>query len=241
MDSVIQLQDVNFSYGQNKVLEDINVDIRAEEFFGIIGPNAAGKTTLLKILLGLLQPQSGTIEVLGLSPQKAGHLIGYVPQYPAFPRNFPINVLDVVLMGRLQGGFTPGRYSKADLVAARDALKVVDISTLETQSIKEISGGQLQRVLIARALAGEPEILILDEPTANIDVQAEESIFSTLKDYNNRMTILVVSHDIAFISSYVNRVGCLNKTMLCHETESISGKTIEELYGAPVKMIHHAH
>ncbi|RKZ69132.1 MAG: ABC transporter, partial [Gammaproteobacteria bacterium] len=109
------------------------------------------------------------------------------------------------------------------------------------QTIDSLSGGQLQRVLIARALASRPDILILDEPTANIDVRAEEDIFALLKQYNDHMTIIVVSHDIGFISGYVDRVACLNQTLLCHTTSEISGKTIEELYGAPVKMIQHAH
>ena len=110
-----------------------------------------------------------------------------------------------------------------------------------SRQVGELSGGQLQRVLIARALVCQPEILILDEPTANVDMRIEEDIFSLLKNYSDHMTIIVVSHDIAFISGYVDRVACLNRTLVCHNTESISGKMIEELYDAPVKMIHHHH
>lgn len=241
MSAVISFDQVSYAYGHSNVLEDINVDIQAEEFFGVIGPNAAGKSTMLKLMLGMLNPTKGKISVMGKSPRQACQQIGYVPQFPSFPRNFPINVEDVVLLGRLGKGKRLGAFSRRDRQIAQESLTVVEIADLATIPIKDLSGGQVQRMLIARALASEPEILVLDEPTANIDVQAEENIFALLKRYNRHMTIIVVSHDIAFISAYVSRVGCLNKTLVCHETEAISGKTIEELYGAPVKMIHHAH
>ena len=241
MSAVISFEHVSYTYGHSNVLEDINVDIEAEEFFGVIGPNAAGKSTMLKLMLGMLNPAEGKISVMGKSPRQACQQIGYVPQFPSFPRNFPINVEDVVLLGRLGKAKRLGAFSRRDRQIAQESLTVVEIAELATVPIKNLSGGQVQRMLIARALASEPEILVLDEPTANIDVQAEENIFALLKRYNQHMTIIVVSHDIAFISAYVNRVGCLNKTLVCHETEAISGKTIEELYGAPVKMIHHAH
>jgi len=162
-------------------------------------------------------------------------------QYPAFSRDFPINVLDAVLLGRLGETRWYGGYTQKDKNIAMDSLKAVEIDNISNQTIDSLSGGQLQRVLIARALASRPDILILDEPTANIDVRAEEDIFALLKEYNEHMTIIVVSHDIGFISGYVDRVACLNQTLLCHTTSEISGKTIEDLYGAPVKMIQHEH
>jgi zinc transport system ATP-binding protein len=241
MSAVISFDQVSYAYGHSNVLEDITLEIEEEEFFGVIGPNAAGKSTLLKLMLGMLKPDSGEISVLGKSPKQASQNIGYVPQFPSFPRNFPIKVMDVVLLGCIGKSKKMGGFSKRDRDIALESLRVVESAELVNTPIQDLSGGQVQRMLIARALASQPEILILDEPTANIDVQAEENIFSLLKKYNEHMTIIVVSHDIAFISGYVNRVGCLNTTLLCHETEAISGKTIEELYGAPVKMIHHAH
>jgi zinc transport system ATP-binding protein len=241
MSAVISFDQVSYAYGHSNVLEDITLEIEEEEFFGVIGPNAAGKSTLLKLMLGMLKPDSGEISVLGKSPKQASQNIGYVPQFPSFPRNFPIKVMDVVLLGCMGKSKKMGGFSKRDRDIALESLRVVEIAELVNTPIQDLSGGQVQRMLIARALASQPEILMLDEPTANIDVQAEENIFSLLKKYNEHMTIIVVSHDIAFISGYVNRVGCLNTTLLCHETEAISGKTIEELYGAPVKMIHHAH
>ena len=241
MTPAISFSNVSYAYQQAKVLEDITVDIVEEEFFGIIGPNAAGKSTLLKLMLGLLKPDTGEIRVLGKTPAEASRHIGYLPQYPSFPRDFPIKVIDVVLLGHLGNSIRVGAFSREEKELAIKGLEVVEIAHLAEAPISSLSGGQVQRMLIARALTSQPEILVLDEPTANIDVQAEENIFALLKQYNEHMTIIVVSHDIAFISGYVDRVGCLNRNMICHETENISGKTIEELYGAPVKMIHHHH
>ncbi|MCZ6802758.1 MAG: metal ABC transporter ATP-binding protein [Proteobacteria bacterium] len=241
MDTIINLDNVSFSYAHIPVLRDITLAIGEGEFLGVIGPNAGGKSTLLKLILGLLQPDKGDIKVFGKSPDKGRSRIGYVPQYPAFSRDFPINVLDAVLLGRLGETRWYGGYTQKDKNIAMDSLKAVEIDNISNQTIDSLSGGQLQRVLIARALASRPDILILDEPTANIDVRAEEDIFALLKEYNEHMTIIVVSHDIGFISGYVDRVACLNQTLLCHTTSEISGKTIEDLYGAPVKMIQHEH
>lgn len=241
MSAVVTFDSISFAYEQANVLENINLSIEEEEFFGLIGPNAAGKSTLLRLMLGTLKPNKGQITVLGKPVGEANNKIGYVPQTPSFPGNFPITVLDVVLLGRIGISRSIGGFSARDRDIARDALRVVELEKLAGEAIKTLSGGQVQRMLIARALACEPQILVLDEPTANIDIQAEENIFALLKQYNEHMTIIVVSHDIAFISGYVSRVGCLNKTLVCHETEAVSGKTIEELYGAAVKMIDHSH
>ena len=241
MDTIINLDDVSFSYSNIPVVRNINLAVREGEFLGVIGPNAGGKSTLLKLILGLLQPDAGEITVFGKRPEKGRSRIGYVPQHPVFSRDFPINVRDAVLLGRLGETRWYGGYTQEDREIAINALKAVEIDNIRNQTIDSLSGGQLQRVLIARALASRPDILILDEPTANIDVRAEEDIFGLLKQYNDHMTIIVVSHDIGFISGYVDRVACLNQTLLCHTTSEISGKTIEELYGAPVRMIQHAH
>lgn len=241
MEPIISIDNVSFSYSSVPVVRDINLAINDGEFLGVIGPNAGGKSTLLKLILGLLSPDAGEITVFGKNPDKGRSRIGYVPQYPAFTRDFPINVCDAVLLGRLGETRWYGGYTQEDREIAINVLKAIEIDTIQHQTIDSLSGGQLQRVLIARALASKPDILILDEPTANIDVRAEEDIFALLKQYNDHMTIIVVSHDIGFISAYVDRVACLNQTMLCHTTSEISGKTIEELYGAPVRMIQHVH
>ncbi len=239
MSAGICIRSLNFAYSKLPVLENINLEIEAEEFFGLIGPNAAGKSTLIKLLLGLLMPDSGEILIKGQPPLKARHLLGYVPQHPTFPCDFPITVEEVVMLGRQSP--TYGWFDRQDRQAARVAMQAVEIADIARQPIKTISGGQRQRMLIARALISHPEILILDEPTANIDLQAEESIFSLLKQYNDHITIIVISHDVAFISEYVHRVGCLNKTLICHATAAIDGKIIAELYGGAVRMIQHVH
>jgi zinc transport system ATP-binding protein len=239
MSPVISLENISFSYGGPLVLDHVSLTIERGEFLGIVGPNGGGKSTLLKLILGLLMPDEGRVEVLGGTPARARESLGYVPQFSVFPRDFPINVEQAVLLGRLGRTRLFAGYRSADRAAARMAMEETQISDLKGRVLGTLSGGQLQRVLIARALVGEPEILVLDEPTANIDLRVEVDIFDLLKQLNGRMTILVVSHDIGFISQYVTRVACLNRTLLCHRTSEISGELIEQLYGAPVRMIHH--
>ncbi len=249
MNPVIDIHSLNFAYGSVPTLSGIDLQVAEGEFLGIVGPNAGGKSSLLKLMLGLLQPQSGSIRILNQHPCAASRLLGYVPQYPSFPRDFPITVAQVVQLGRLglgqNGGrrdsLWPGRVSTADREATQRALTEVEAGDIAKRQISSLSGGQLQRVLLARALVCDPQILILDEPTANIDQRLEGEIFDLLKVLNERMTIVVVSHDVAFISRYVNRVACVNRTLVCHRTDAINGAVIQELYGENVRMIAHAH
>jgi zinc transport system ATP-binding protein len=227
----------------------VRLQVEEGEFLGIVGPNAGGKSTLLKLILGLLEPQSGRIRVLGQPPRNASHMPGYVPQHPSFPRDFPITVDQVVLLGRLgvsRSGsrwraLRPGLVSRADREASSRALAEVEADDIAGRRIGSLSGGQLQRVLLARALVAEPRTLLLDEPTASIDQRLESGIFDLLKALNARMTILLVSHDVAFISRYVTRVACVNRTLVCHHTDAIDGQVIQDLYGEDVRMIAHAH
>ncbi|WP_020508497.1 metal ABC transporter ATP-binding protein [Lamprocystis purpurea] len=238
---VIAVENLGFSYGDNPVLVGVDLTIAAGEFLGLVGPNAGGKSTLLKLMLGLLAPQTGRIQVLGMPPRAARRYLGYVPQYPTFPRDFPISVEQVVLMGRLGLGPPLGWYRPADRAAVRTALAEVEALDLAARRIGTLSGGQLQRVLLARALVGEPRILILDEPTANIDQRVEGDIFELLARLNARLTILVVSHDIAFISGFVHRVACLNRTLICHRTDAVDGDLLHRLYHADVRAVAHGH
>ncbi|WP_457665318.1 metal ABC transporter ATP-binding protein [Thiolapillus sp.] len=239
--NVIEIEDVSFSYGDIPVLDQVSLNVPELEFLGIVGPNAGGKSTLLKIILGLLKPQAGKVQVLGTTPRQARRNLGYVPQYPAFTRDFPVTVEQVVLMGRLGQGRIIGGYSRRDRDIARRVMIETEIGDLAQRRIEQLSGGQLQRTLVARALACEPKILLLDEPTANIDMRVENELFDLLKILNERMTILVVSHDIAFISGYVHRVACLNRTLICHHTEDIDGQVIQQLYDGDVRMVAHKH
>lgn len=237
----IDVRGVAFSYGGAPVLEDVDLRVADREFVGLVGPNAGGKSTLLKLVLGELQPLRGSVTVLGKAPAAARSQIGYVPQYPQFTRDFPITVGQVVLTGRLGTGPMLGGYRRVDRQVARRVMEETEITGLAGRQIGALSGGQLQRVLLARALACEPRLLLLDEPTANIDMRVENEIFDLLKLLSARMAIVVVSHDVAFVSGYVRRVACLNRTLMCHETAAIDGQLISELYGADVRMVEHRH
>lgn len=242
MTPVIELQDVSYAYDIGPpALEHVSLTVAEGEFLGLVGPNGGGKSTLLRLVLGLLQPASGAVRVAGASPQESRRVIGYVPQYARFGREFPISVEDTVLLGRLGTTGLLGGYRVADREAARLAMTQTEVLDLRRRPLGSLSGGQLQRVLVARALACDPRILILDEPTANIDMRAETDIFDLFKALNQRMTIVVVSHDIGFISRYVTRVACLNRTLLCHQPVPIGSEVIEKLYGMQMQLIPHNH
>jgi zinc transport system ATP-binding protein len=239
---LIALEHLSFRYNNGPlVLDNVDLHIGIGEFVGLVGPNGGGKSTLLKLILGLLKPQQGSIKVLGKPPQDSRRKLGYVPQFANFSRNFPVTVQDTVLMGRLSQTRHFFGYRKNDHAIARRTLAETGIEHLYKRQIHQLSGGQLQRVLIARALACEPEVLLLDEPTANIDMRAEEDIFDLLKRLNKRLSIILVSHDIGFISGYVGRVACLNRTMTCHHTDELTGDKIADMYNESVCAIHHEH
>jgi zinc transport system ATP-binding protein len=230
----IELKDVTAYYDDVCALEKVNLTIHQGDFLGIIGPNGGGKTTLLKTLIGILKPVSG--QVIRASDVS----IGYVPQFSSFNKAFPIDVYDVILMGRLNEGIRLGKkYSSLDHESVNEILETLSISHLKERHISELSGGQLQKVLIARAMVSKPNILILDEPTASLDGTSREDINNLLKQLNDQMTIVVVSHDMAAISSHVKQVACLNRTLFYHgDTEHI-GNSVEITYGCPVDIIAH--
>ena len=238
-ETVITLEGIGFGYDELPVLENISLSIERLEFLGIVGPNGCGKSTLLKLILGLLAPREGRISVFGKPPVQARQRLGYVPQFATFERTFPISVRDTVLQGRLGKTWPVFGYRAVDREIAERAMREADILDLQHRPLAELSGGQRQRVLIARALASDPEVLILDEPTANIDPRVEAGVFELLKRLNERVTVIVVSHDIGFISKYITRVACLNRRLVCHTTSMIDSDLIQELYGTPMQMVHH--
>lgn len=242
MSPLIRLKNIEFSFQPDQpILHGVNLEVDAGEFLGIIGPNGGGKSTLVKVILGLLEPQAGEIEVLGTTPREAAKQIGYVPQFASFPKDFPISVLETILMGRL--GITKwwGGYRQNDKDRAYEIMNLLELQDLAHQSIGSLSGGQLQRVLLARALIINPELLILDEPTASVDPHGEKDIFDLLFEHNKEATILLVSHDIGFVSQRIQRVACVNRTLVCHQTSEVTGESIQNLYGEHIHVIDHCH
>jgi zinc transport system ATP-binding protein len=236
--AVVTVEDVSFSYEKAPVLEKVRFSVYEGEFAVMVGPNGGGKTTLLKLILGLLKPATGTVRLFGRPPEKTRKRVGYMPQYQRFDLQFPVTVMDVVLMGRIrQGAFGP--YSKTDRKRVLKALDDVGLSGLDKRSFSALSGGQRQRVLLARALVSEPDILLLDEPTANVDMEAETMLLSILETLNRRMTILLVTHDIGFVSAASGTCICVNRKVFLHPTAEIDGEALRQLYGHDIKIVRH--
>lgn len=238
---IIQLDNVSFAYERNLVLRDVTFDVLPRELVTVIGPNGGGKSTLLKLLLGLLSPSAGTVRVFGGTPKQARLRIGYMPQYVQLDPQFPISVLDVVLLGRLGPTRRFGPFRRNDHAAAEQALRAVDLWDLRRRPLANLSGGQRQRALIARALASNPELLLLDEPTANLDFNLQNDFYALLRKLNEHLTVLLVSHDVGFVSREVSRIVCVNREVSVHVSREITGEVIRELYGHDVEMVSHDH
>jgi zinc transport system ATP-binding protein len=239
-DTLIRAQGISFSYDGRPAIQDATFHITGRPFLSIIGPNGGGKSTLVKLMAGLLNPDRGSIEVLGQAPAQARRRIGYMPQHVQIDPRFPVTVHDVVLMGRADRHWY-GWYLHSDKEAATRALEEVGLAPLAGRPFHALSGGERQRVLIARALACEPDLLLLDEPTANVDVASESRFIEVLQHLNQRMPVAVVSHDLGFVAEAVELVICVNRTVHVHKTSDITGELIKELYGEPVRAVDHHH
>ena len=240
-DTILEIRNLDFSYDAGPpTLSGVNLTLRAGESGCIVGPNGGGKSTLLKLILGLLQPTAGEILLFGVPPAQSRLRVGYMPQNHLLDSAFPITVLEAVLTGRLRGPFR-FRYSRRDREAALAALEELDIVDLAKHSFTALSGGQRQRVLIARALACEPELLLLDEPTANIDPGAGERFYATLETLRRRMTVLTVSHDLGFVNREIDRVICVNRTVSIHHAADFNAEAADEVYHHHVNLIRHDH
>ena len=240
-ETILEIRNLDFAYdADTPVLSGVNLTLRAGESGCIVGPNGGGKSTLLKLILGLLQPNAGEILLFGAPPVQSRFRVGYMPQYHLLDSAFPITVLETVLMGRMRGVFQL-RYSRSDREAAFAALEELGIADLAKHPFAALSGGQRQRVLIARALACEPELLLLDEPTANIDPGAGERFYATLEALRQRMTVLTVSHDLGFVNREIDRVICVNRTVSIHHAADFNAEAADEVYHHHVSLIHHDH
>lgn len=213
MNNIAEISNLSFAYDNDIVLDNVSFTIDEKDFIGIIGPNGGGKTTLIKLLLGLLQPLSGKINIFNSQPELVRERIGYVPQYLSYDRNFPISCIELVLMGLFKTGSFFSHTSDYNLAKAEKAMELLRIKELANRQFNELSGGQKQRCLIARAIINSPQLLILDEPTSSVDISVEQDIFELLHELNKDITILLISHDIGFISNYVNKIFCINRTL----------------------------
>lgn len=208
-EAALRFEKVRFSYGSVPVLENASFHVHPGEFVALVGPNGAGKTTVLRLLLGLSEPGAGKIEVLGKTPKAARDAIGYVPQHASYDPAFPISVREVVRMGRLKSASR--RFGADDERAVRAAMEAADVADLSGRPYSALSGGQRRRVLVARALAAEPRLLVLDEPTANMDADSESRLFAALGALKGRTTILIVTHDTGFVSRLTDVVLCVGE------------------------------
>lgn len=236
----MEVRGLSFAFGQITVLENIDVTIDEREAVCLVGPNGGGKTTLLKLILGLLEPDAGSLSVFGKPPGDAFTRVGYMPQQMQFDPLFPITVEEVVRMGLLGSGAFGGSR-RIIREAVWKSMEEVGVAGQARQSFGALSGGQRQRVLIARALISNPDLLLLDEPTAMVDAAAEEQLLTQLRQLHDRMTLVIVSHDLGFVSQIVESVICINRTAVRHPTSAVNGAVIRDLYGADRQFVHHSH
>lgn len=246
--NAIELSGVSFSYNGALALDRVNLTVPEGDFLAVLGPNGGGKTTLLKLMLGLLAPQAGQVRILGRPAGQAGGLIGYLPQYTHVGRSFPITVLDAVTLGLVRPGFLGVRGllpSRGDRDLARAALARVNMLDQAERLLSDLSGGQKQRVFIARALAPSPRLLLLDEPTASVDPVNRNSLIQLLMELNRDMTIVLVSHDVSVLARGVRSVACVNRTLHQHPAPVMTQEMFQMAYGGddaaccPVELVTH--
>jgi zinc transport system ATP-binding protein len=234
MTEAITAEHLYFSYDQAEVLSDVCFSVKEGEFIGVIGPNGGGKTTLLQLLTGFLMPSKGTLKVFNEKPSQAQKWMAYVPQNMRFDRHFPISVMELVLGGRLAHLPWYGVYHKKDKEIALDALDQIGLAHLKDRAFGTLSGGQQQRCLIARALASQPKILFLDEPTANVDNDAEYEILNLLQGLKGKMTILMVTHDLQTAINHVDRVICVQQNAVTYSPVEVCEHYALGLYHPPL-------
>jgi zinc transport system ATP-binding protein len=236
MANLFEMHSLSASYGANTVLLDVNFKVNENDFIGVIGPNGGGKTTLLKVILGLLKPAKGTLvfnETL-----LDGNSIGYLPQLSTGDANYPVTVTDIVLSGLMMGKSIFSGMSSSDKLKAHKVIEELGLTGMSKSNLNELSGGQIQRVFLGRAIIGNPRLLLLDEPGNFVDTTFENDFYEKLKDLNKRMAILMVSHDIGTISSHIKSFACVNRSLHYHPSPEITNEDLLA-YGCPIQLVTH--
>lgn len=236
MACLLKMDSLSASYDTGIVLEDINFCVDENDFIGVIGPNGGGKTTLLKVILGLIRPVSG--KIIFNNDLLDGNSIGYLPQISTGDANYPVTVTDVILSGMMIRKKILSRMSASDKKRVHEIIDELGLSGMERSSLTELSGGQLQRVFLGRAIIGNPRLLLLDEPGNFVDSSFEKDFYEKLRELNSRMAILMVSHDIGMISSHVKSYACVNRKLHYHPSSEISNEQLLA-YGCPIQLITH--
>ncbi len=234
----ISFKDVCFAYERDEVLHNVTLPIEKGSLLAVVGPNGGGKSTLVKLALGLIAPTRGHVEVFGETPERSHRRIGYVPQHLHYDQAFPVSALDVVLMGRAERHWI-GPYRRTDRDTAKAALERVGLSSLANRGLSQLSGGERQRVLIAQALVSDPDLLLLDEPTANVDSVVEHEIYELLHELNACMTIVVVSHNLNVVTRYASHVACVNRTASILPMAELTEAKLHAVFRGDVAVLRH--
>jgi zinc transport system ATP-binding protein len=238
MGTIVELQNISAGYEDEIILKDVNFVVNENDFIGVIGPNGGGKTTLVKVIIGLIKPITGKVIYHQDTASESRRLIGYLPQVSHTDRNFPITVLNVVLSGLARRSKLVNYFSKSQIAKALEMLASMGIAGLAEKNIGELSGGQLQRVFLCRAIVSDPKLLILDEPNTFVDNKFESDLYKTLKELNKKMAVMIVSHDVGTITYFVKTIACVNRELHYHESNIISQEQLAA-YNCPIQIIAH--
>jgi zinc transport system ATP-binding protein len=236
MEYLLKMESLSASYGTSMVLQDVDFIVMENDFIGVIGPNGGGKTTLLRVILGLLKPVSGSIVFNTSLVEK--NTIGYLPQMSTGDINYPITVTDIVLSGLMMRKGIFSRMTSSDKKKAGKVIMELGLTGMENSTLNELSGGQMQRVFLARAIIGDPKLLLLDEPGNFVDTNFENDFYEKLRELNKRMAILMVSHDVGTISSHIKSFACVNRKLHYHPSHEITNDDLMA-YGCPIQLITH--
>ncbi len=240
-EAIIQLSDISAAYDDKTVLSGVNLSVYERDFLGIIGPNGGGKTTLIKLILGLLKPTSGSIRFFKEGREVPEITMGYLPQYNSIDKKFPISIYEVVLSGLSKEKSLFRKYTAEQHEQVRRIIARMGLEGMENRAIGELSGGQLQRALLGRALVSNPDVVILDEPNTYIDKRFEAKLYSLLEEINRERAIVLVSHDIGTVLQNVKTIACVNETVDYHPDTEVPTEWLEEHFGCPIEMLGHGH